>query len=73
MLGEPDDVGGTSRKYKHPAIWKYGDVEFHWPSARSANQAEEAGLSLVMVDGWEGGPDPIILIHLKKHGNPESR
>ena len=30
VLGEPDDVGGTSRKHRTPAIWKYGDVEFHF-------------------------------------------
>jgi hypothetical protein len=29
-LGEPDDVGGTSRKYPNPAIWKYSDLEFHF-------------------------------------------
>ena len=30
ILGEPDDVGGTSRKYPNPAIWKYEDLEFHF-------------------------------------------
>ena len=30
VLGEPDDVGGTARKHRIPAIWKYGDVEFHF-------------------------------------------
>ena len=29
-LGKPDDVGGTSRKYRQPSIWKYGDVELHF-------------------------------------------
>ena len=29
-LGEPDDVGGTSRKYRKPAIWVYGGLEFHF-------------------------------------------
>lgn len=29
-LGVPDDVGATSRKYRKPAIWKYGDVELHF-------------------------------------------
>jgi hypothetical protein len=23
LLGPPDDVGGTSRKYKEPCVWKY--------------------------------------------------
>ena len=30
ILGEPDDVGGTSRKYPNPAIWKYHNLEFHF-------------------------------------------
>lgn len=30
VLGQPDDVGGTSRRWRTPAIYKYGDVEFHF-------------------------------------------
>ncbi|WP_166831787.1 hypothetical protein [Thalassoroseus pseudoceratinae] len=26
-LGEPDAMGNTSRKYKTPSIFKYGDTE----------------------------------------------
>jgi hypothetical protein len=33
-LGEPDATGATSRKYPIPAIWKYGEVELHFLSAR---------------------------------------
>jgi hypothetical protein len=36
-LGPPDDVGGTSRKYRTPSIYKYGDIELHfepWKSGR---------------------------------------
>lgn len=29
-LGPPDDTGGTSRKYRTPAIYKYGDIELHF-------------------------------------------
>ncbi len=29
-LGTPDEIGGTSRKYRKPSIWKYGDVELHF-------------------------------------------
>jgi hypothetical protein len=29
-LGVPDDTGGTSRKYRRPSVWKYGDVELHF-------------------------------------------
>ena len=28
ILGEPDDVGGTSRKQRTPVIWKYDQLEF---------------------------------------------
>ena len=28
-LDAPDDVGGTSRKYQKPSIWKYGDIELY--------------------------------------------
>ena len=28
FLGQPDDVGGTSRKYKTPSVYKYDDLEF---------------------------------------------
>jgi hypothetical protein len=35
-LGKPDDVGGASRNYRKPSIWKYGDVELHFvPGADS--------------------------------------
>jgi hypothetical protein len=27
ILGEPDCVGGESRKHRWPPIWKYGDIE----------------------------------------------
>lgn len=27
ILGEPDDVGGTSKKYKTPCVYVYGDFE----------------------------------------------
>jgi hypothetical protein len=30
ILGEPDAVGGTSRKHRTPAIWTYDDLEFHF-------------------------------------------
>jgi hypothetical protein len=28
-FGEPQVVGGTSRRRRTPGIWKYGDIEFH--------------------------------------------
>jgi hypothetical protein len=30
LFGEPDAVGGTSRKIRTPTIWKYGELEFHF-------------------------------------------
>ena len=30
ILGEPDAVGGTTRKHPVPLIWNYGGVEFHF-------------------------------------------
>jgi hypothetical protein len=60
LLGDPDDVGCTSRKYKEPSIWKYGEVEFAFPAARSAREAEAHGLWLVYVDSFEGDPRPFI-------------
>jgi hypothetical protein len=32
ILGQPDDVGGSSRKYRTPSVFKYGHVEFHFES-----------------------------------------
>jgi hypothetical protein len=60
LLGEPDDVGCISRKYKEPSIWKYGEVEFAFPAARSARESESHGLWLIYVDSWEGSPRPFI-------------
>lgn len=28
LLGSPDAVGGTSRRYKTPIIYKYGEIEY---------------------------------------------
>jgi hypothetical protein len=30
LFGPPDDVGGTSRRYRVPSIWKYGSFELHF-------------------------------------------
>lgn len=29
-IGLPDATGGTSRKYRIPAVWKYGDIELYY-------------------------------------------
>lgn len=43
FFGDPDDTGATSRKYPLPAIWKYGDLEFHFDRL-------DAKLSLVYME-----------------------
>lgn len=35
VLGEPDAVGGESRKYPEPAIWKYDELEFHFEQGQN--------------------------------------
>jgi hypothetical protein len=30
ILGEPDSMGGISRKNQIPAIWRYEEIEFHF-------------------------------------------
>lgn len=56
FLGEPDDLGGTSRKHRKPAIWKYGGFEFHFPPPGDS-------LSLIHVDHFDiplGGRNGIV-------------
>jgi hypothetical protein len=33
-FGLADLLGGTSRRHRTPAIWRYGSIEFHFESAR---------------------------------------
>jgi hypothetical protein len=49
ILGEPDDVGGTSRKYPTPTIWKYCDLEFHF-------EKNEDALCLIYAESSDGVP-----------------
>lgn len=52
LLGPPDDVGGISRKYPRPTIWKYGDFELYF-------WLGDDGLSAVLTDTFtipHGGP-----------------
>jgi hypothetical protein len=30
LFGEPPVVDTTSRKYRNPMIWRYGDIEIHF-------------------------------------------
>ncbi len=48
VLGEPDEVGGTSLKHPTPAIWRYDELEFHFsPSPLDA-------LSLIFLEDKTG-------------------
>lgn len=63
VLGIPDEVGGTSRKYQISSIWKYGDVEFVFPAAKSLFESQGQGLLYVYVDdGVEEVEQPIYLL-----------
>jgi hypothetical protein len=44
-IGEPDDKGGASRKYKTPIIWKYGKIEVVF-----ASHAKDAMVNYVYID-----------------------
>ncbi len=45
-LGDPDDVGGTSRRHPRPAIWRYEQVEFHFD--------DDDALRLIYAEGPDG-------------------
>lgn len=56
FLGEPDDLGGTSRKHRKPAIWKYGSFEFSFPPPGDS-------LTLIHADHFDipsGGRNVIV-------------
>jgi hypothetical protein len=60
IFGDPDATGGTSRKYPTPAIWKYGDLEFHFGPRPDDNLSliymernEVVEISIIAVDGAE--------------------
>jgi len=55
LLGPPDDVGGTSRKYREPAIFKYGQVELHFEPGKDgrllrAYTEDERGVGTVLLE-----------------------
>lgn len=55
LLGEPCDVGCTSRKYRTPSCFKYGEVQvFFGPRARD-------GLTMVFSEEPDG-EDPVVLL-----------
>jgi hypothetical protein len=55
LLGPPDDVGGTSRKYRTPSVFKYGQIELHfepWKDGRllRAYMEDEQGEGIVLLE-----------------------
>ncbi len=81
LVGPPDDIGGTSRRYHTPAIWKYGDIEFHF-GRRDDNRlyliyldhfAVPTGGRAIALDPWiiRGGlPRLDVEQHLDARGIP---
>lgn len=53
-LGEPDDVGGITRKHKLPSIWKYCALEFCFEHGR------EGRLILICMENGRGGHEVMI-------------
>jgi hypothetical protein len=61
ILGEPDCVGGASRKHRWPPIWKYGDIEllFDYRTRRInmvvinfREQKHPSGGASIQLDPW---------------------
>lgn len=58
-IGSPEYIGGTTRKYRQPSIWGYGDIELHfvrgkdelWLIHLENFQIPQAGGNL-MLDPW---------------------
>ena len=80
ILGEPDCVGGASRKYRRPSIWKYGDIELFFDyqtrqicliSIYFLEDGYPSGGAAIQLDPWiiKGGLRPHELIpQLDKEG-----
>jgi len=51
VLGEPDHISSTTRKYKTPSIYKYGDVELWF-------EPHKAGM---LVTVWDEANEVTIL------------
>lgn len=56
LLGEPDAMGGTSRKYRRPCVWLYGSIELYF------RQPDPQDFQGVFWDAVEKG-----LVHLPAH------
>jgi len=61
-LGEPDAMGGTSRRNKYPCVWQYGRGRVSLALAWVRHAAQLDGLDHRHVDDSENRPDPLILL-----------
>jgi hypothetical protein len=63
LIGLPDELGGTSRKYHQSAIWKYGIVELHFDRNSDLlnliyiddfdrTDQQPSSLSSICIDHW---------------------
>jgi len=59
LFGEPHAVGATSLKHQTPAIWKYGELEFHFGNKRTDT------LFLIWSDAADGAVKICIPRRLK--------
>ena len=55
ILGEPDESGGVSRKYRSPSILKYSCVEAHFESwsqggLKCLYMENEDGIGITLLD-----------------------
>lgn len=53
LIGEPDEFGGQSRKYKMPCLFKYGNIEVAFTSARNYRESATQRLVYVMTEDHE--------------------
>ena len=63
ILGQPHEIGGESRKYKMPSIFKYGEVQFVFSPARSKSEIVQQELLYIFIDSCEEDEfDPQFLL-----------
>src|SRR5687768_9296894 len=49
ILGPPESTGGTSRRFKTPVIWLYGDIELHF----ERDNGRLGNLNLIYLDHFD--------------------
>ena len=77
-LGEPDDVGGFSRKKRRPSVYKHGDIEIGFDDEQATKIALATDEALVNVikhgyGGTTGKPIEIRFEQVEKDGQPGLR